>query len=101
MTLARRSFLAAVSAAILAPFAKPPILEDFYAKVGPISRNVTDPLNPFQESKLTFAPSAASVAISGDLSGLSEGDYIPFHIEKSEVVWKGRHIHVRNVELTP
>ena len=101
MSIARRSFLAAVSAAILAPFAKPDPPQEFYAKVGKIALDESDPVNPIQESKLTFAPSAASVGISGDLSGLSEGDYIPFHIERSEVVWKGRHIHVRNVELTP
>ena len=84
--------MAFIGAALMAPFAKTAPAQEFYAKVG------------HDKLTLTVMPSVVSIGLEAD-SGLSEGDYVHFHIEHTatggEVVWKGRHIKVRNVELTP
>ena len=50
---------------------------------------------------LTVMPKETRFEIEGDVTGMSEGDFIQFHLKKNAVLWKGREIHIARVEFVP
>lgn len=50
---------------------------------------------------LCVMPKETRFQIEGDMQGLSEGDFITFHLKKNLAVWKGHELHIAKVEFVP